>query len=418
MTSAYLGLLLRDLFAWKQAENGVCTFDITANFKTIDAAIGAPNGIASLDSTGKVPAAQLPSIGFTPPAVKAIFVDNTRTDSYTPDGSILKPFKTIMAAVNQIAANGDNATVAYSVELAPSTYPETIDLSNPALRNLAFDGNYGAIIGGLSFGQTLVQAIGNDNLTDVVFARMTFTSGSGAAHAMNFSSPTNGTNLGSGAQGNGILFEDCIIRPGGTSDVFINNVGNVGWDRCYITAFINVTNCILALVKGGALNQGAQFNVFTVAGPSPAGFGASQIQTQNATCLATITIDAGLSFIAAMGSRIRNTVTVNGVFTSRASHTSGSIVVNSGGTYKEDGGAGHTGSITLNGTGAYTQTGSYGTGDLFLSGKVHLSTGTGAPNGVVVGSPGDIYLNRSGGAATTLWVKESGAATNTGWVAK
>jgi hypothetical protein len=47
-----------------------------------------------------------------------------------------------------------------------------------------------------------------------------------------------------------------------------------------------------------------------------------------------------------------------------------------------------------------------------------MSSGVGSPNGVVVGSPGDMYLNTSGGAGTTLYIKESGSATNTGWVAK
>lgn len=44
-----------------------------------------------------------------------------------------------------------------------------------------------------------------------------------------------------------------------------------------------------------------------------------------------------------------------------------------------------------------------------------ISAGTGSPEGVVTGSPGDLYVNVSGGAGTTLYVKESGAATNTGW---
>ena len=48
----------------------------------------------------------------------------------------------------------------------------------------------------------------------------------------------------------------------------------------------------------------------------------------------------------------------------------------------------------------------------------HISQGTGAPNGVVTGSVGALYLRLDGGAATTLYVKESGANTNTGWVAK
>ena len=41
-------------------------------------------------------------------------------------------------------------------------------------------------------------------------------------------------------------------------------------------------------------------------------------------------------------------------------------------------------------------------------------TGTGTPNGVVVASPGSVYLNIAGGASNTLWVKETGTS-NTGW---
>ena len=44
--------------------------------------------------------------------------------------------------------------------------------------------------------------------------------------------------------------------------------------------------------------------------------------------------------------------------------------------------------------------------------------GTGSPNGAVTASPPARYWNRSGGAGTTLYVKESGVNTNTGWVGK
>jgi len=44
-------------------------------------------------------------------------------------------------------------------------------------------------------------------------------------------------------------------------------------------------------------------------------------------------------------------------------------------------------------------------------------TGIGAPNGHITGSPGAFYVDRNGGASTTLYVKESGLHTNTGWVA-
>lgn len=48
----------------------------------------------------------------------------------------------------------------------------------------------------------------------------------------------------------------------------------------------------------------------------------------------------------------------------------------------------------------------------------NISFGAGVPNGTVTASPGAIYLNTNGGASTTLWVKQSGTNTNTGWVGK
>lgn len=44
--------------------------------------------------------------------------------------------------------------------------------------------------------------------------------------------------------------------------------------------------------------------------------------------------------------------------------------------------------------------------------------GIGSPEGVVTAKIGRLYVNASGGAATTLYVKESGDMTKTGWVAK
>lgn len=49
--------------------------------------------------------------------------------------------------------------------------------------------------------------------------------------------------------------------------------------------------------------------------------------------------------------------------------------------------------------------------------NVTITAGSGSPQGVVTAPPGSIYLNTSGGASTTIWVKESGTG-NTGWVAK
>jgi hypothetical protein len=47
-----------------------------------------------------------------------------------------------------------------------------------------------------------------------------------------------------------------------------------------------------------------------------------------------------------------------------------------------------------------------------------VQRGTGTPNGTLVGSPGDLYVDLTGGAGVTFYVKESGSVTNTGWVSK
>jgi hypothetical protein len=60
-----------------------------------------------------------------------------------------------------------------------------------------------------------------------------------------------------------------------------------------------------------------------------------------------------------------------------------------------------------------------GTGSLFFGlGTLRgIYGGAGTPEGVVTAERGSLYLNQSGGANTTLYIKESGTG-NTGWVAK
>jgi hypothetical protein len=56
------------------------------------------------------------------PATKKLWVDVNRTDTYTPDGTIRLPFKTIGAALAVIDAAG------FQICLAPGTYTEDIEL--------------------------------------------------------------------------------------------------------------------------------------------------------------------------------------------------------------------------------------------------------------------------------------------------
>jgi len=51
-------------------------------------------------------------------------------------------------------------------------------------------------------------------------------------------------------------------------------------------------------------------------------------------------------------------------------------------------------------------------------GTPSIYSGSGDPNSTVTAVPGSLYMNSAGGANESLWVKESGDGTNTGWVAK
>lgn len=110
--------------------------------------------------------------GLIPPATKILFVDGNRTDSYVADGSLLKPFTTIMRAVNQIVANADNASNAYVVYIAPKTYAEMIVLEDPALSYVTFHGLGAAVVSG-----GLRSQANNSNLVEVDFRSVNFTGG-------------------------------------------------------------------------------------------------------------------------------------------------------------------------------------------------------------------------------------------------
>lgn len=49
--------------------------------------------------------------------------------------------------------------------------------------------------------------------------------------------------------------------------------------------------------------------------------------------------------------------------------------------------------------------------------KVIFSSGFGTPENAVTASIGSLFLRKDGGANTTLYVKESGTDTDTGWAA-
>lgn len=102
----------------------------TTNFLRADGSWSAPGGGG----------------GMIPPATKQIYVDMNRGDTYTPDGSILKPYLTISAAIAAItdAAYGNE----YTVHIATGRYgPETAgDLICKSFVNLVGANRYSTFI--------------------------------------------------------------------------------------------------------------------------------------------------------------------------------------------------------------------------------------------------------------------------------
>lgn len=88
-----------------------------------------------------------------------------------------------------------------------------------------------------------------------------------------------------------------------------------------------------------------------------------------------------------------------------------SVTVTAGTNLSGGGTVTTSGTITLNVTGTPSFT------SVTVNGA-KWSAGNGTPEGAVVGSVGDLFSRKDGGASTTLYVKESGSATNTGWIAK
>lgn len=139
-----------------------------------------------------------------------LYVDQRRTDSYTADGSSEYPFKTIMGAVNEVAARGDNSyTKPYEIVVRGGglTYLETIDLNNTNLKVLYFrtEGDAYVVVQTPTPGGDSINATTNPNLNVLIMHGFWF---EGGAQIIN---PVNGSNFCDEAS-----FLSCLFNGGAT----------------------------------------------------------------------------------------------------------------------------------------------------------------------------------------------------------
>jgi hypothetical protein len=177
------------------------------------------------------------------------YVDGSRTDTYVADGTIIKPFKTIMAAVNQVITNADNSwTNPYAIKIAATgNYDENIVLENAALYALIFEG--------VGFRQTkispttgiaLQSTTANDNLAWLTFKNIWFDKGANLTGA--------GVNPATTWLGYNLFFIDCYFA--GTGNVLFKNVSYpMFWG---VTKFSNVGTLTFSNVTAAWMGPGTE----------------------------------------------------------------------------------------------------------------------------------------------------------------
>jgi hypothetical protein len=292
------------------------------------------------------------------PTGKTLYVDGGRTDSYTADGTRQYPFKTIMAAINQIIANADNATYKYVIEVAVATYAENITLNDLNLRRITITGPASstattAIIQPAS-GNAIDSSSNNGNIAAVSFNNIVI------AGNVNLVGATAGTNFAS----ENITFRSCSITP--TTALTVNNAGTVYFYDGNITgngATILVKNCNFVMVSGGdgIVSVGTLTLTHDGASNTPAGYSGQNnfLCERTLITLGTISVSAGSYFQPRIGSRIGSSggsLSLSGTMDAYNSFFRSGITVNSGGTFIDHGSI-RNGALTINSGGTYSPDG-------------------------------------------------------------
>lgn len=278
----------------------------------------------TIDLTAKVTNVLPAANGGAPPTTRFLWVDNQRGDTYTADGSFARPFKTIGAAITQIITNNDNSTHAYTINVNPGAYTETITLSNAALYNLTFT-SFGAAP---STGQTvsitgISSTANNTNLANLIVNGFTM-------NTVNLTGDINNTNFGSTQ----ILFVGCDFEIGGGGVTWenVNNVSVYGgqFNGSGTVLVENTAFGYVANVEG--FHAGATVTlVQNNAGNQPSQSSGNYLLLSNTKNYATTSIDAGSeldSLVSYWGTG--SSVVNNGTIHSWNTQWNGTLTLNNG----------------------------------------------------------------------------------------
>jgi hypothetical protein len=186
--------------------------------------------------------------------------------------------------------------------------------------------------------------------------------------------------------------------------------------------------------RPGALIEGGEFSVTLTQQAKASAFTALMVDNIGVSGLASYNWHRGI-WIGSVGSQVSgDALYVDGAggWTNFAffkdttgaqrfrMDATGKMFIGANGQTLYDGSGGlQTDAVLIANNGLFTN-GTAFVGNLaWAAGSTHkVQWGSGSPAGVVTADRGSIWLRVDGGASTTMYVKESGDGTNTGWVAK
>ncbi len=195
-------------------------------------------------------------------------------------------------------------------------------------------------------------------------------------------------------------FQGGVIDTGDATALSCMDVGSDGGTP---SATVGISNLYAEAVNAGTF--AIRFFDSTV---QSSVFGLQRRNVIGAVTYSATTNTTGIINISPTGQFNTQSRVIQQAFSRNYNNIDGGIIGKEGGTLLVTAGdlatAGNLSvSSLMIGGGSFSSTGIY--------------SGVGSPQGVLTAATGSLYLNTSGGANTTLYVKESGSG-NTGWVAK
>lgn len=258
-----------------------------------------------------------------------LYVDQNHPGTYTADGSVLRPFLTITAAINKIISNNNGQN--YAILVYPGTYTENLTFNNTAFTRVAVVGISQAD-GDLSNNSIPVTSLvgnissnaSNDNFKAFIV------NGIDIQGNIDFTGASNGTNF---LQYGGTIANCTIYSQAAPALNFVNAgqvvLQNVGTAIAAGAGGVTITNVVFTGVYSTFLNLGTIAITTNGGGNKPSGYSSTGVQTSFGNRIGSVTVDSGSNLVQRFN-RNSGTLTSSGTITSINSAWGSGITLNAG----------------------------------------------------------------------------------------